>query len=102
MIMFQMIMLMNADHINDTSNGFRLLHHLVEDERRKKISVEMKKTDEEVVRKDITEKTNDTVVRCLTYGSNTFNNSDTALLNNYGGEDEVSEVSNDEEEKLVD
>ena len=26
MIMFQMIMLMNADHINDTSNGFRLLH----------------------------------------------------------------------------
>ena len=70
--------------------------------RRKKNSAVMKKTNEEVVSKDITEKTKDTVVRCLSYGSNTFNNSDTALLNNYGGEDEVSEVSNDEEEKLVD
>ena len=37
----------------------------------------------------------------MSYGSNAFNNSHTALLNKYGEGDEVFELSNDEEEKLV-
>ena len=56
---------------------------------------------EEVVSEDITDKTDDIVVRRLSYGSNAFNNSHTALLNNYGEGDEVSKPANDEEEKLV-
>ena len=59
------------------------------------------KTNEEVVSEDITDKTDDIVVRHVSYGSHAFNNSHTALLNNYGEGDEVFKPANDEEEKLV-
>ena len=69
--------------------------------RRKKNTAVIKKTNEEVVSEDITDKTDDIVVRRLSYGSNAFNNSHTTLLNNYGEGDEVSKPANDGEEKLV-
>ena len=60
------------------------------------IPLESLKANKEVVSEDITDKTDDIVVRRLSYGSNAFNNSHTALLNNYGEGDEVSELSNDD------
>ena len=69
--------------------------------RRKKNTAVIKKTNEEVVSEDITDKTDDIVVRRLSYGSNAFNNSYITFVNNYGEGDEVFKPANDEEEKLV-
>ena len=48
--------------------------------RRKKNTAVIKKTNEEVVSEDITDKTDDIVVRHVSYGSHAFINSHTALL----------------------